>query len=95
MPKSPKPASNDLVTCPLCQGHGHLERTSVVTRLSDKEFNRTLQNYIDEVTYGSMQLRDDLPTGNETISVVREKDHDELVHRWSPKSELWRRSNKE
>ncbi len=95
MPKSPKPASSDVVTCPLCQGHGHIERTTVVTRLSDKEFNRTLQNYIDEVTYGAMRLRDDLPTGNETVTVVREKDHDALVHRWSPKSELWRRSNKE
>lgn len=95
MPKSPKPASSDVVTCPLCQGHGHIERTSVVTRLSDQEFNRTLQNYIDEVTYGAMQLRDDLPTGNEFVSVVREKEPDTPVHRLSATVGFGRRSNKE
>lgn len=66
--KSQKPATSDVVPCPLCQGHGSLERTTVVRRLSEEEFNRTLQNYIDEVTYGAMQPRDPLAT--EIVTVV-------------------------
>ncbi len=67
--KSPKPATSDVVTCPLCQGHGKLERTTVVRRLNEEEFNRTLQNYIDEVTYGAMQPRD--PLAADIVRVVR------------------------
>ncbi len=67
--KSPKPATSDVVSCPLCQGHGKLERTTVVTRLNEEEFNRTLQNYIDEVTYGAMELRD--PLQADVVTVVR------------------------
>jgi hypothetical protein len=47
MQKPPRPATNDIVTCPLCQGHGKVERAHLVTRLNDEEFNLTLQNYID------------------------------------------------
>lgn len=70
MLKMPKPATNDMVTCPLCQGHGKLERTRVVTRLTDEEFNRTLQNYIDEVTYGPMELRDPMAAERDIVTVV-------------------------
>lgn len=70
MPKLPRPATSDVVTCPLCQGHGKLERTNVVTRLTDEEFNRTLQNYIDEVTYGPMELRDPMAAERDVVTVV-------------------------
>jgi hypothetical protein len=69
--KSLKPATNDVVTCPLCQGHGKLERTKIVTRLNEEEFNRTLQNYIDDVTYGAMELRDPLAVERDVVAVVR------------------------
>ena len=72
--KSSKPATSDVVTCPLCQGHGKLERTTVVTRLNEEDFNRTLQNYIDEVTYGAMTLRDPLAVENDVVTVVRGRD---------------------
>jgi len=68
--KSPKPATGDVVTCPLCQGHGKLERTRVVTRLNEQEFNRVLQNYIDEVTYGAMEMRDPLAMEREAVRGV-------------------------
>ncbi len=72
--KLPKPATSDVVTCPLCQGHGKLERTTVVRRLNEEDFNRTLQNYIDEVTYGAMQPRD--PLAAEIVTVVRGSDRE-------------------
>jgi hypothetical protein len=68
--KASKPATSDVVTCPLCEGHGKLERTKVVTRLNEEEFNRTLQNYIDEVTYGAMELRDPLAE-RDVVTLVR------------------------
>ena len=74
--KSPKPATSDVVTCPLCQGHGKLERTKVVTRLNEEEFNRTLQNYIDEVTYGAMELRDPPDAQRDVVTVVRAGERD-------------------
>ncbi len=52
-----RPATSDTVKCPLC-GDGHIERAELVSRLHNREFNRILQNYIDEVTYGAMQPRD-------------------------------------
>ncbi len=71
MQKPPRPATSDIVTCPLCQGHGKVERAHLVTRLNDEEFNRTLQNYIDEVTYGPMSLRDPLAVERDVVTVVR------------------------
>lgn len=79
--KSPKPATSDVVTCPLCQGHGKLERATVVHRLSDEEFNRTLQNYIDEVTYGAMTPRD--PLESDVVTVVRGERDGKSTHRKS------------
>jgi len=70
MLKPPKPATSDVVTCPLCQGHGKLDRAGVVIRLNDEEFNRTLQNYIDEVTYGPMELRDPMTAERDIVTVV-------------------------
>ena len=58
MNRNNRPATSDTVQCPLCAGHGTIERTELVSRLNDREFNRILQNYIDEVTYGAMQPRD-------------------------------------
>lgn len=63
-----RPATADTVKCPLC-GHGSLERVELVSRLHDSEFNRILQNYIDEVTYGAMQPRDMLAA--DTIVTTR------------------------
>ena len=68
--KLPKPATSDVVSCPLCQGHGKLERTKIVTRLNEDEFNRMLQNLIDEVTYGAMELRDPLAVERDVVSVA-------------------------
>jgi hypothetical protein len=68
--KLPKPATSDIVSCPLCQGHGKLERTKIVTRLNEDDFNRMLQNLIDEVTYGAMELRDPLAVERDVVSVV-------------------------
>ena len=74
--KASKPATSDVVTCPLCQGHGKLERTKVVTRLNEEDFNRTLQNYVDEVTYGAMELRDPLSAQSDVVTVVRAGERD-------------------
>lgn len=74
--KSAKPATSDVVTCPLCEGHGKVERTKIVTRLNEEEFNRTLQNYIDEVTYGAMELRDPLAVERDEVTVVHGNERD-------------------
>ena len=58
MNRNNRPATADTVKCPMCAGHGTLERAELVSRLNDREFNRILQNYIDEMTYGAMQPRD-------------------------------------
>ncbi len=74
--KTPKPATSDVVACPLCEGHGKVERTKLVTRLNEEEFNRLLQNYIDEVTYGAMELRDPLAVERDVVTVVRGSDRE-------------------
>ncbi len=67
------------MTCPLCQGHGKLERTKLVARLSEEEFNRTLQNYIDDVTYGPMKMRD--PLEADVVTVVRGERDSKSAHK--------------
>lgn len=92
MSKSPRPVTHDQVVCPLCDGHGRIDRTKLVKRFEDKEFARTVQNYIDEITYGSMQLRDNLPpTGEETVDVVHGSDH-RTVQDWRLDGGMWKRS---
>jgi hypothetical protein len=50
MTQSSKPT--DIVVCPLCQGHGEVPKSLLVSRWNDREIRRMLAQYDDEVAAG-------------------------------------------
>ena len=50
MTHSSKPI--DLVTCPLCMGHGEMPKPLLASRFNDREVQRTLARFCDEGAAG-------------------------------------------
>jgi hypothetical protein len=76
--------NNDLVKCPLCQGHGELRRLEMAERLAEAELPKKLEACLTEITEPSATA-----SNSEARSFVRE------VHTWNPRLSIWRRSPKE
>ena len=80
--------SQDVVTCPLCKGHGEIRRAELADRLNDGE----LKSRVDS-TLGGLE-----PTEAEAAMVARgneSRDFQKDVHSWNPQLPMWRRSPKE
>lgn len=78
--------NNDLVKCPLCQGHGELRRPEMVARLADASLPKKLEACLAEITEPAVATA---APDSEPRSFVRE------VHTWNPHLPIWRRSPKE
>lgn len=78
--------NNDLVKCPLCQGHGELRRPEMVKRLGDTTLPKKLEACLAEITEPTVAAT---AIDSEPRSFVRE------VHTWNPRLPIWRRSPKE
>jgi len=46
-------SENDGVLCPLCHGHGHGRKETLVVRWRSREFEQELQKMCDEAAFGS------------------------------------------
>jgi hypothetical protein len=87
MPSEPTMANDDVLRCPLCHGHSHLNRSESIDLLSDRNLPEKIEKYLTE-------LRDD-----ETAAVganrSEPRDFEKDVHTWNPQLPIWRRCPKE
>jgi hypothetical protein len=79
--------SQDVVTCPLCKGHGEIRRAELADRRNDGE----LKSRVD-ATLGGLEPAEEAAMaaqGNESRNFQKD------VHSWNPQLPMWRRSPKE
>jgi hypothetical protein len=82
--------NNDLLKCPLCEGHGELRRSKLIECLNDHELKAKIDAYLDEIMRPGNQA--DLAS----VSAPNEaRDFQKDVHNWNPQLPMWRRSAKE
>lgn len=82
--------NQDLLICPLCQGHGELRRGELIEGLR----NVALQNQVNSCL-GESQPE----ASTECVAVAApdagQRDFQKDVHCWNPQLPMWRRSPKE
>jgi hypothetical protein len=86
-------AENDnLLQCPLCQGHGHISQAEIISRLSDRELKAKIDRYLAGVTGPGEEPKAMAAVGP---AVSHTRDFEKEVHDWNPQTPIWRRSPKE
>lgn len=81
----------DLVKCPLCEGHGELRRAELVERLSNGE----LKSKLDSTLTGLVQPEEEVAVAAGAGRSNEFRDFQKDVHSWNPQLPMWRRSPKE
>lgn len=81
-------ANHDVLKCPLCQGHGEVRRSVLITLLTDHSLPEQAEKYLAELLEAEK---------NEMAGVSAEADRgfQKEVHSWNPQMPIWRRSPKE
>jgi hypothetical protein len=84
--------NHDLLTCPLCEGHGEIR----LARLLELVENREIMSLIDSCLAKACDSSDSKPEQVETtVGSSTERNFQEDVHSWNPQLPMWRRSPKE
>jgi hypothetical protein len=83
--------SQDLVKCPLCEGHGEIRRAKLVERLSDGK----LKSNVDSALGKLVQSEEELAAATAVGRANEFRDFQKDVHSWNPQLPMWRRSPKE
>ena len=81
--------NQDLVKCPLCEGHGHVDRAVLTQRLNDG----TLNSERDDSKLGGV-CKAEAALDTSTVGGAA-RDFQKEVHSWNPRLPMWRRSPKE
>jgi hypothetical protein len=81
-------ANDDLLTCPLCQGHSHVSRNELIGRLTDRNLREKIETYLAEL----VQLGEPAAVRLEPAQV---QNFHGSGHSWDPQLPMWRRSPKE
>jgi hypothetical protein len=82
-------ASDDMLTCPLCQGHAQISRANLIVALTDRGLREKIAKYLAEITSAEEALTEVGVNGS------GERDFQKEVHSWNPQLPIWRRSPKE
>lgn len=83
--------SQDVVKCPLCEGHGEIRRAELMERLSDGEFKSKVDSALGEL----VQSEEEHATATTVGRGNEFRDFQRDVHSWNPQLPRWRRSPKE
>ena len=77
---------DEILQCPLCQGHGQVTRSALITLLTDRSLPEQAEKYLAE-----------LLNAQHDLAGVHAKglDFQKEVHSWNPQLPIWRRSQKE
>lgn len=81
-------ANNDLLQCPLCQGHAQVSRTELIGLLTDHNLREKIEKYLAEL----LQTEEPAGVGAKRLE---SRDFEKDVHTWNPQMPIWRRSPKE
>ena len=81
--------NHDLLTCPLCQGHGELRREELIERLRNGGVHTEIDACLGE-------SQPEAPAELATVAAPDgQRDFQNDVHTWNPQLPMWRRSPKE
>ncbi len=81
-------ANDDLLKCPLCQGHSQVSRTELIGLLTDQNLREKIEKYLAEL----LQTEEPAGVGAKRLEST---DFEKDVHTWNPQMPIWRRSPKE
>ncbi|MBZ5706162.1 MAG: hypothetical protein LAN63_12475 [Acidobacteriia bacterium] len=82
-------ASDDMLKCPLCQGHAQISRADLIGALTDRNLREKIEKYLAEITSPEDTLAEVGINGSGA------RDFQKEVHSWNPQLPIWRRSPKE
>jgi hypothetical protein len=80
-------ANDDLLKCPLCQGHSQVNRNELIALLTHRQLREKIENYLTDVLHA-----EPVEVGAKRLE---SKDFEKDVHTWNPQMPIWRRSPKE
>jgi hypothetical protein len=83
------PDNDDVVKCPLCQGHGELRRLELAERLKSREWKAAVERWLAGSAAPAQEPTSSL--GN----VHQGPDFQKEVHQWNRELPIFRRSPKE
>jgi hypothetical protein len=81
--------ANDIIQCPLCDGHSRIERSELIRLLSDRALHSKLEGVLMELRTGSEVHEQAVAVG------AGASDFQTQVHSWNPANPMWKRSPKE
>ena len=81
-------AKNEMLTCPLCQGHSQVSRSELIDLLTDRSLGKKIEHYLSELVHAGEAAE----VGAQQSQV---RDFQKEVHSWNPQLPIWRRSPKE
>jgi hypothetical protein len=82
------PDNDDVVKCPLCQGHGEARRLELAERLKSRDWKAVVDHYLANSSQPT-KLTPSHANGHEGVDFQKE------VHQWNRESPIFRRSPKE
>jgi hypothetical protein len=82
-------AMEDMLNCPLCQGHARVSRSELIGMLTDRNLREKIEKYLAELTSAQEKLAEVGVNGSGA------RDFQKEVHSWNPQLPIWRRSPKE
>jgi hypothetical protein len=82
--------NHDLLTCPLCQGHGELRREELIERRRNDELQTKIDGCLEE-----SQPETTAELATVATHEAGQRDFQKDVHTWNPQLPMWRRSPKE
>ena len=80
----------DALKCPLCEGHGEVDRSQLIESFSDLDLKPKIDAYLAKI----------IPAAEESAELVgvvgqEARNFQTDVHSWNPRLPMWRRSPKE
>lgn len=82
--------NQDLVKCPVCEGHGEVRRAELTERLSGGDLTSKKAD-----SSALEQVEGDAEFAGATAGDNKARDFQKDVHSWNPQLPMWRRSPKE
>ena len=81
-------ANDEVLQCPLCQGHAQVNRRELIELLSGRNLREKIEKYLLELGQGE----EPAAVG---ASRAGSRNFENDVHTWNPQLPIWRRSPKE
>ncbi len=81
---------DDVLNCPLCEGHGQMRRSELLRLLEDKSFREKIEKYLSQ----GKEFTDKV-TISTAVDGKQSRDFETEAHSWNPNVSPWRRSPKE